>query len=329
MIEVPEYWPFVSVILPTYNRANLVGNAIESILQQTYKNIEIIVVDDGSTDETPNALSRFGAQIKVTYQKNAGPSAARNRGIAEAKGEIVAFLDSDDQWLPTKIERQVAVLQRADSSVPCCVCNAELRFAGRPSRTSFRNACLDPAQQEGLWTNTTEVLTDRYLFFNQVAAVRRSALEQVGGFNESLRFLEDYDLALRLSLLGPFAFIKEPLVIWNEGSEGSLSAEAARKMAGLRKIELKIRENVLKDLSTKGENNPLEKQMRSAIARTRRRLWIAGLREKQPFVSAAAGYMFDRVEHYFDAAIRRSPWFIPMKTTPLPEHSIHTEAVQS
>ena len=316
-------------MVATYNRANLVGKSIKSILEQTYKNIEIIVVDDGSTDDTPHALSRFGDRIRMIYQENAGPSAARNHGIAEAKGEIVAFLDSDDQWLPKKIERQVSALQRVDSSVPCCVCNAELRFASRPRRTSFRNACLNPAQEEGLWSNTTEVLTDRYLFFNQVAAVRRSALEKVGGFNENLRFLEDYDLALRLSLLGPFAFIREPLVIWNQGSEGSLSAEAAGRMAGLREIEVKIREDVLVDLLTMGGNNPLEKQMHNAIARTRRRLWIAGLREKRASFSALSGYVFDRIEHYCDAAIRRSPWFIPMKTTPLPEHSIHTEAVQT
>jgi GT2 family glycosyltransferase len=209
------------------------------------------------------------------------------------------------------------------------VCNAELRFTSRPRRTSFRNACLEAALEEGLWTNTTEVLMDRYLFFNQVVAVRRSALEQVGGFNENLRYLEDYDLALRLSLLGPFAFVKEPLVIWNQGSEGSLSAEAAGRMAGLRKIELKIREDVWKYLSAGGENNRMERQMRNAITRTRRRLWIAGLREKQPSVSAVAGYIFDRIEHYYDAAIRRSPWFIAMETTPLPEQSIHAATART
>jgi hypothetical protein len=100
-------------------------------------------------------------------------------------------------------------------------------------------------------------------------------------------------------------------------------------MAGLREIEVKIREDVLVDLLTMGGNNPLEKQMHNAIARTRRRLWIAGLREKRASFSALSGYVFDRIEHYCDAAIRRSPWFIPMKTTPLPEHSIHTEAVQT
>jgi glycosyltransferase involved in cell wall biosynthesis len=87
--------PLVTAIVATYNRANLVGKVIESILGQTYQNIGVVVVDDGSTDDTPNVLRQFGDRIRPIYQDNAGPGAARNRGIAAARGEIVAFLDSD------------------------------------------------------------------------------------------------------------------------------------------------------------------------------------------------------------------------------------------
>ena len=97
----------VSVIIPTYNRAKTVRNAIDSVLQQTYKNIEIIVIDDGSSDNTAQVLESYRNKVQIIQQENAGPSVARNRGIEIANGDIFCFLDSDDLWLPTKIERQV------------------------------------------------------------------------------------------------------------------------------------------------------------------------------------------------------------------------------
>src|SRR5687767_13189801 len=106
-----ESTPLVSVIIPTYNRASVVCRAIDSVLGQTYGNIEVIVVDDGSTDETLERLHSYGDRIRVLTQANAGPSVARNRGIAVATGGIVAFLDSDDYWLPTKVARQVVLLE--------------------------------------------------------------------------------------------------------------------------------------------------------------------------------------------------------------------------
>ena len=317
--ECTEHTPLFTAVVATYNRANLVGKAIESILAQTYENIEIIVVDDGSTDATPSLLRQFCDQVTVIYQPNAGPSAARNRGIVAARGEIVAFLDSDDVWLPNRIERQVSVLQKVDESVPCCVCNVEMRFTSGPRRTSFQNALLDPVTEEGLWSNAAELLTDRFIMFNQMAAVRRSALERIGGYDESLRFLEDYDLALRLALIGPFAFIREPLVIWSQGSAGSLSDEASQQIRRLRELEVRIRQNLLEKVNTSGDHEALRAQMRSALTKANRRLWIAGLRQEGSSGVAMVGSVLDKLEHYYDAAIRRSPWFIPMKTRPLPE----------
>src|SRR5271156_236898 len=102
----------VSAIIPTYNRGYVVGKAIDSILNQTYDNIEIVVVDDGSTDNTQEKLKEYGDRIRVVYQKNSGPSAARNHGVRASRGEFIACLDSDDVWMPTKIERQVSLLQQ-------------------------------------------------------------------------------------------------------------------------------------------------------------------------------------------------------------------------
>ena len=102
----------VSVIIPTYNRANLVTEAINSVLMQSCKDIEIIVIDDGSTDNTSKVLKTFGDRIRYIKQKNMGAGAARNRGLKEANGKYIAFLDSDDIWLDFKIELQVAIMEK-------------------------------------------------------------------------------------------------------------------------------------------------------------------------------------------------------------------------
>jgi glycosyltransferase involved in cell wall biosynthesis len=208
----------VSAIIPTYNRAKTIERAVISVLAQSWKEMEVIVVDDGSTDQTRDVLRGYGDKIRVIFQKNAGPAAARNTGIKAAKGEIISFLDSDDAWLATKTERQVKLFQRAEASgVVCCVCNARMHFlSGRI--TSFESAKLHPVLSEGVWSNPAEILIDRFLFFNQVAAVRREALFEAGLFREDLPFglNDDYDLAVRLSLVGPWAFIVDPLVEWYE-----------------------------------------------------------------------------------------------------------------
>lgn len=204
--------PLVSVVIPAYNRAAVVGRAVESALAQTYPRLEIVVVDDGSTDDTLAALARFGDRIRIRRQANAGPSAARNRGARESSGEILAFLDSDDAWKPEKIERQVRMLAAGGPEIACCVCAAELIGEDGTRRSTFRISEVDNGSEEGYWLDPAPVVATRFLLFNQVVAVRRPAFESVGGFREELRILEDHDLAFRLALLGPWAYLKEPLV---------------------------------------------------------------------------------------------------------------------
>src|SRR5271156_951931 len=191
-----ETFPLVTAIIATYNRGYIVCEAIESILQQTYGKVELIVVDDGSTDNTQDKLREYGERIRVIYQRNSGPAAAWNSGIQSSRGEIIAFLGSDDIWFPTFVERQVSVLQRCDQSVPCCLANAVLSFRNGKHTTAFDNAPVDPAHEEGIWSNVSDVLTTRFILFGQTVAIRRNALERVR-FDEGLRYLEDYDLALR------------------------------------------------------------------------------------------------------------------------------------
>jgi len=111
--------PLISVIIPTYNRAWTLAVSIDSVLVQDYKNIELIVIDDGSTDNTPNLLDTYSGRLKQIRQANAGVSAARNRGIAEATGDFLAFLDSDDTWLPRKIGRQIDFFIRRPETLIC------------------------------------------------------------------------------------------------------------------------------------------------------------------------------------------------------------------
>lgn len=204
--------PLVSVIIPTYNRADTVQRSIDSALEQSHRPMEVIVVDDGSTDATIEVLEGYGDRIRFITQKNAGPSAARNAGVGLARGEFIAFLDSDDTWKPSKIARQVGVMLGGGRMVPCCMCNAELINDDGPGKTTFGVSGVMSGLQEGFWANPAPIIATRFILFNQVALLRRDAFDKVGGFNPEMRLLEDHDLAFRLSLLGPWAFVAEPLV---------------------------------------------------------------------------------------------------------------------
>jgi glycosyltransferase involved in cell wall biosynthesis len=212
--------PLVSVIIPAYNRAATIARSIDSVLAQGHRPIEVIVVDDGSTDRTVEVIRRYGDRVVLIRQPNGGPSSARNTGAAHAKGEIIAFLDSDDTWKPQKLERQVKLMLRGGSKVPCCICNAALISEDGTSRNSFEVSGVECDLPEGYWLNPAPIIATRFVLFNQVVSVRREAFDLIGGFNESMRLLEDHDLAFRLSLLGPWAFISEPLVEKYNDSEG-------------------------------------------------------------------------------------------------------------
>ncbi len=226
----------VSVIIPSYNRAKTIERAVNSVLAQSWKSLEVIVVDSESTDGTAEILAAYGDKIRLIRQKKEGPGAARNAGIIAARGEIISFLDSDDEWLPGKTERQVKLLEAtASAGVKCCVCNARMEFI-TGTVDSFAAARLEPERREGIWLNPAEVLTTRFLFFNQVVAVRREALEQSGYFRQGI--MEDYDLALRLALTGPWAFIADPLVVWHEQAGDNLSRTHSQMEISLKVLEI-------------------------------------------------------------------------------------------
>jgi glycosyltransferase involved in cell wall biosynthesis len=186
--------PTVSVIIPTYNRANYICEAIDSILAQTYADYEIIVVDDGSTDGTRQALQRWidDGTICYYYQENRGESAARNHGIRKARGQYIAFLDSDDLFLPTKFEKQVAYLeQNLDKAF---VQSWYAKFDDQGNDLGYR----DTSKING-YVYPEILLNWSVLLAVPSVVVRSEVLEDIGGFDESIRLGPDLDLWRRIT----------------------------------------------------------------------------------------------------------------------------------
>lgn len=302
--------PLVSVVIPTYNRKSTLPKAVQSVLDQTYQKVEIVVVDDGSTDGTEEVLRGFGERIRVIRQPNAGPSAARNLGIARSRGEVVAFLDSDDAWLPQKLARQVSLFQRVGSAVPCCLCNIALPHRPYGRESSFALSELHPSSEEGIWRNPTEVLLSRFVLFNQAVAIRRDAFAEVGFFDPKLRLLEDYDLALRLSLIGPWGFIRTPLVVYGTGEANSLSSQSAADRA----IVPRTVSGILHSLDQKGriQKPTLKRGLRRRLRQATLQLRAAHcLSSQNPYV-IWLGRCLGVALRLRDGITRRSPLFPKM-----------------
>ena len=307
--------PLVSAIIPTYNRAHIIGEAVESALAQTYSNMEVIVVDDGSKDDTLDRLKQFGDRIRVIAQANAGPAAARNRGIGESRGELIAFLDSDDLWLRDKIQRQVALLKRAGESVPCCLCNIMMKW-NSGDRASFDIAWLKSSSEEGLWLNADEVLATRSVLFNQGIMIRRRVLDKIGVFDASIRYLEDVEYPLRLSLEGPWAFIKTPLVVWRESMTNSVYKNSVRDELCTNECMVKVLEVHLARVEKAGRPARLRAYVNGELKSARRHLWASRMREAKSGKSALAASI-ELIEHYRNALFRRSPWYPKMRVEPV------------
>jgi glycosyltransferase involved in cell wall biosynthesis len=299
----------VSVIIPTYNRADVICRTIDNVLAQTYSPTEIIVVDDGSSDDTLARLRQYDGRIRIIAQSNVGPAAARNRGIEAARGEYIAFQDSDDLWLPNKLERQVELLNNAGSTAVCCLCNAIFRYRDRPEFTSFTRSWLFPRLEQGIWTNVAEVLATRFVLFCQAVMIRREVLERIGGFDETLKYDEDYELPLRLALEGPWALIAEPLTIWQQGAQGSWSDKALSEEICLKECDVRIRLKILARLKDTAEHRRVRTLLLRELARSRRELWRAKLMQKHAPGAAAVAATLARIDRYCWAIYRRLPLY--------------------
>ncbi len=211
----------IAAVIPTYNLEPYIGRAVESALRQTRAFDEILVVDDGSTDDTPNVLERFGERIRILRQANAGASAARNAGIEAAQSRWIAFLDGDDEWLPDYLERMEGIVQRnpklvwATGNFIRCDCNA-----GHRQRND-----LTPERMEAIRKILAggEVFDSYFVAHNAFAAgctdtmmVRRDVLLEAGLFELGMKRINDMDMWFRIAYRHPaIGFIPEPLAIYH------------------------------------------------------------------------------------------------------------------
>jgi glycosyltransferase involved in cell wall biosynthesis len=223
----------VSVVIPTYNSGRLVTEAVESVLGQTAVPAEIIVVDDGSSDDTRDLLMAYQGRIRYIFQKNAGVSAARNHGLCQASCELVAFLDADDLWHPRKMEFQVEVL------------------AGRPDLGLLGTAVFDwpvpvlpavdaPTPEQIVVIPWQKLVVKNY-FTTSSVIIRRSVLDRVGVFDTHMQGPEDHDFWLRAAEVAAVANLQAPLTGYRT-VQGSLSKRAGTMQTGMRRILGKVDE---------------------------------------------------------------------------------------
>ncbi|MBW2591027.1 MAG: glycosyltransferase [Deltaproteobacteria bacterium] len=206
--------PLVSVIIPTYNRGWILKEAIDSVLSQDFDDFELIVVDDGSTDNTQDILDGYARDIIVLRQGNRGVSAARNAGIASASGLFIAFLDSDDLWLPGKLSRQVDYF---NSNPNALICQTEELWIRNGKRVNPKNR---HKKFSGMIFKQSLPLC---IVSPSAVMLKKSLLDKTGVFDESLPACEDYDLWLRISCKYPVLLIDTPLIIKRGGHEDQLS----------------------------------------------------------------------------------------------------------
>jgi len=206
--------PLVTVIIPTYNRGWILKEAIDSVLSQDFNDFELIVVDDGSTDNTHEILSAYGGDIIVLRQGNRGVSAARNAGIASASGCFIAFLDSDDLWLPGKLARQVDFFK---SNPNALICQTEELWIRNGKRVNPKNR---HKKFSGMIFKHSLPLC---IVSPSAVMLKKSLLDKTGVFDESFPACEDYDLWLRISCKYPVFLIDTPLIIKKGGHEDQLS----------------------------------------------------------------------------------------------------------
>jgi glycosyltransferase involved in cell wall biosynthesis len=208
--------PTVSVVLPSHNRASFLKEAIDSVLAQDFEDFELIIVDDGSTDTTREFLKSY-PQVCVVTQQHLGVSAARNAGIAQATGKFIAFLDSDDLWLPEKLRAQIAFF---NYHLDARVCQTEEIWIRNGVRVNPKVRHTKPSGM--IFERSLELC----LVSPSAVMMERDLLDEVGWFDERMPACEDYDLWLRITCRFPIHLIDTPLVIKRGGHQDQLSRQS-------------------------------------------------------------------------------------------------------
>lgn len=208
-----ESTPTVSVIIPTYNRERLLPKAIESVLAQSFSDFELLIIDDGSTDNTQAVIEGFNhTQIHyIRHSNNRGECAARNTGIAMARGAYIAFLDSDDEWLPSKLAKQVALFEKMPAKVGAIYTWLKI-IDGKTQLETLRKSILRGDVSQNL-------LYKNFIGTPSTLMIKRHCLQQTEGFDARLRCCGDWDMWLQLSCHCEFEFIPEALVQYHDHDE--------------------------------------------------------------------------------------------------------------
>jgi glycosyltransferase involved in cell wall biosynthesis len=245
-----EIGSLVSVIIPTYNRGWILKEAIDSVLSQDFDDFELIVVDDGSTDNTQDILDGYARDIIVLRQDNRGVSAARNAGIAFASGQFIAFLDSDDLWLPGKLSIQIDFF---NSNPDVLICQTEEMWIRNGKRVNPKKR---HKKLSGMIFKHSLPLC---IVSPSAVMLKKSLLDKTGVFDESLPACEDYDLWLRISCKYPVFLIDTPLIIKRGGHEDQLS-----KTPKLDKHRIQALKKIIEsDLLSKGQHIDAVKMLKA------------------------------------------------------------------
>jgi len=232
---------FISIIIPTFNRSEYLKRALDSVYKQTVFDYEVIVIDDGSTDETAEMIRINYPDVNYVYQKNAGVSSARNKGLEQAKGDWLAFLDSDDEWMPEKLYKQLDLLKAHPEQK---VCHTEEVWI----RNGVRVNQMKKHQKTGGWI-FPQCLPLCAMSPSSIV-IHRSIFEDVGVFDTQLPACEDYDLWLRITAKYPVLYITEPQILKYGGHEDQLS----RKYWGMDQYRITALQKIIKENKLSAEN---------------------------------------------------------------------------
>jgi len=222
----------VSIIIPTYNRKCFLREAVNSVLNQTYKDFELIVIDDGSTDGTQEMIKEFGGKIIYKSQENRGASSARNVGISMSKGKLISFLDSDDVWHKEKLSEQMKFFKEHPEAKICYTDEIWVRHGVR----------VNPMRKHQKYSGWVfDKCLPLCIISISSVMIRREVFDEIGLFDEDLPACEDYDMWLRISARYPVYFIEKKLITKRGGHPDQLS----RKFIGLDRFRIKALEKIL------------------------------------------------------------------------------------
>ena len=276
--------PLVSVVVTCYNYGRYLRECINSVLKQTYSNFEIIVIDDGSTDDTPQIIQSFldNRLIKYFRQDNQGQATAKNEGIKRSRGDLIAFLDADDQWQPTKLEKQLYLFTSDQVGVVYSRAS-RINATGKPIPSPVDSKYLKP--RRGMVTNY--LIYDNFVPFSS-SIVRSECFEKFGAFNDQLQMGIDWDRWLRISTKYTFEFCPEKLLIYRSGHGDQMS----------RNLEKRI---FCADIIIESFLNDFPKAVSNRI-----------LKDSSYYTYCSRGYLFRKMNiiksiNYYNKAIRTYP----------------------